>query len=424
MEITMRSMTYGLSAGLVLLIVGGPAFGFGRGGFARGGGYVGPRSAGVAGARGGYASGPFGAAAGQVHGGAVTGPRGTTVQHVGGAGAVAGPFGGVHAAAGGATRVTGPGGNSYSTAHGARAGVGPLGGAYAGAAGGAAVRGAYGGGAAVGYRGGAVAGPYGGVAAGGYRAGAVAGGRGYMPYGGYRAAGGVAVGVGAVGHRTGYYSPFALRTTAVGVRAGYYSCFTPTWYRAHTLAWVAPRWVVGYNLWAPPVWATLATFVGVAAAPIVYDYGSSIVIQDDSVYVNGEQAASAPDYAIQAAAIADTGRQVQPADADEWQPLGVFGMIQPEEKVAQRIFQLSVNKAGLIRGNYYDTVADSNQPVYGSVERKAQRVAWSIGDKKDIVFETGLDNLTKNESTILVHYGKDRTQQMVLVRLEEPKDQK
>jgi hypothetical protein len=58
------------------------------------------------------------------------------------------------------------------------------------------------------------------------------------------------------------------------------------------------------------------------------------------------------------------------------------------------------------------------------VDKKTQRVAWSIGEKKDIVFETGLPNLTKDESTILIHYGKDRTEQMILVRLPEPKDGK
>jgi hypothetical protein len=164
--------------------------------------------------------------------------------------------------------------------------------------------------------------------------------------------------------------------------------------------------------------------VGVAETPVVYDYGSNVVIQDDSVYVNGESAGSAADYAAQATTIADTGRAAQPAENDEWQPLGVFGMLQGDEKVAQRIVQLAVNKDGIIRGNYYDAVADNTLPLYGSVDKKTQRVAWSIGDKKEIVFETGLNNLTKEESTLLVHYGKDSTQQMILARLPEPKDDK
>ena len=115
-------------------------------------------------------------------------------------------------------------------------------------------------------------------------------------------------------------------------------------------------------------------------------------------------------------------RQAPPAQTDEWQPLGVFGLIQGDEKEAQRIFQLGVNRAGVIRGNYYDAVADNTMPVYGSVDPKSQRAAWSIGEKKDVVFEAGLNNLTQNETTVLVHHGKDRTQQMMLVRLEQPKD--
>jgi hypothetical protein len=102
------------------------------------------------------------------------------------------------------------------------------------------------------------------------------------------------------------------------------------------------------------------------------------------------------------------------------QPLGVFGLIQEDEKTAQRIFQLAVNKDGVVRGNYYDAVADNTLPVVGSVDKKSQRVAWSIGEKMDIVFETGLSNFTKDDSTVLVHYGKESTQQMILVRLEEP----
>jgi hypothetical protein len=238
--------------------------------------------------------------------------------------------------------------------------------------------------------------------------------------------GGVGIGpVGgiAVGHSTAYVSRAALGTRGAVVRGAYrYPYFTPTWYSTHPVAWAATRWAA--PLWVAPAWGTVSSFVGVTAPPVVYDYGSTTVIQDGTVYTNGEPAGSAADYAAQATAIADTGRQAQPADSDEWQPLGVFGMIQGDEEVAQRIFQLGVNKGGVIRGNYYDAVADNTLPVYGSVDKKTQRVAWSIGDKKDIVFEAGLNNMTQNESTVLVHYGKDRTQQMMLVRLEEPKDGK
>ncbi len=61
-------------------------------------------------------------------------------------------------------------------------------------------------------------------------------------------------------------------------------------------------------------------------------------------------------------------------------------------------------------------------PVYGSVDQTSQRAAWSIGEKKDVVFEAGLNNLAQDQTTVLVHFGKERSQRMLLVRLEEPKD--
>src|SRR5262249_11417072 len=84
------------------------------------------------------------------------------------------------------------------------------------------------------------------------------------------------------------------------------------------------------------------------------------------------------------------------------------------------LFQLAVNQQGLIRGNYYDALMDSTQPVSGSVDKKTQRAAWAIGDKKSTVFETGFYNLTQDQTPVLVHFGKDRTQQWLLVRLKKP----
>jgi hypothetical protein len=105
-------------------------------------------------------------------------------------------------------------------------------------------------------------------------------------------------------------------------------------------------------------------------------------------------------------------------------PLGVFGLVQGEEQVAEYIFQLAINREGVVRGNYYDALADNNLKVYGSLDKKTQRVAWSVGEKKEVVFEAGLNNLTQLRTTILVHYGKERTLQMMLVRIEQPAEKK
>jgi hypothetical protein len=443
----MTLLRYAALTVLAVAITSGPAFAFGRGVAARGaavGGGGGIRTGGMA---AGTHVGPAGGIqTGNIHGGSYSGPGGSTVQHIGGHGTEVGPFGGVHTGGGGATRVTGPGGNTYTTGHHAGATVGPAGGvaigggrgavangpngfAAGGSRGGIAV-GPGGGVAAGGSRGGMAVGPGGGVIAGGSRGGAVATPWGGVAAGGYR--GGIAVGAGGAavaggtrvyGHTTGYYSPSVMRSSAVAVRSGgYYPYFNRGWYTAHAGAWYGARWVSGYNLWVAPAYATLAGFVGADLTPAVYDYGSTVVVSDSDVYVNGESVGTPELYAAQAETIADSGRTTMPADTDEWQPLGVFGLVQPEETVAQRIFQLAVNKAGVVRGNYYDAVGDTTTPVYGSVDKATQRVAWSIGEKKDIVFETGLSNLTKDESSVLIHYGKERTEQQMLVRIPQPKD--
>jgi hypothetical protein len=58
----------------------------------------------------------------------------------------------------------------------------------------------------------------------------------------------------------------------------------------------------------------------------------------------------------------------------------------------------------------------------GPQKQKTQRAAWTTGDRKDTVYETGIGNLTEPETTMLVHFAKDRTQQWTLVRLGKPQD--
>src|SRR5262249_46562645 len=101
---------------------------------------------------------------------------------------------------------------------------------------------------------------------------------------------------------------------------------------------------------------------------------------------------------------------------------GVCGVVQGEEPTAYNLFQLAINKDGILRGNYYNTLTDSAEPIAGSVDRKTQRAAWTVGGRKSPVYEAGIANLTKDETTLLVHFGKEKSQQMTLVRIEAPKE--
>ncbi|MBY0459897.1 MAG: hypothetical protein K2V38_21470, partial [Gemmataceae bacterium] len=108
----------------------------------------------------------------------------------------------------------------------------------------------------------------------------------------------------------------------------------------------------------------------------------------------------------------------------EWQPLGVFAMVGEGEEKSTNLFQLTLNKEGMIGGEYYNALTDEAAPVRGSVDKKTQRAAWTVADKKFPVYEVGIANLTKDETTMLVHFAKDKSQQFMLVRIEKPDGEK
>ncbi len=245
------------------------------------------------------------------------------------------------------------------------------------------------------------------------------------PFGAYASGSRGITASGPAGHYTAYRSTAAVRTQAGYVRTGFrgYNYFNQGWYVSHPGAWRAAAWTAAaYWRWAP--YSTVSTFCGYPEEPVVYDYGTSVVYVEDRVIQSGELVGTAEEYANQATAIAAVGQAAKPPEQEEWQSLGVFALVQGEEKEANNIFQLAINKEGVIRGNYYNGLTDTTLPVVGSVDKKSQRAAWMVGDKKEPVYETGLGNLAQAETSLLVHFGKDRTQQWTLVRLEEPPESK
>jgi len=284
--------------------------------------------------------------------------------------------------------VTGPRGNMY----GAAAAVGPNGGV-------AAARGVEGAGGAGAVRGAAV-GPYGGVAAGG----AVRG-----PYG--NAAAGFA-----------RVSPTGRYTCAAAVRSnyGHWGVYGHGWYAAHPGAWWCTAWAAD-AAWAACTWNGAAAYCGYDdEQPIYYDYGTNVTYQGDNVYVNGQDQGTTEQYYTQASNLATTGAEAEAPTSGDWLPLGVFALTKTGETRSDVSIQLAVNKQGTLRGNYTDAVTNKTQEVHGAVDKKTQRVAFTVGGNTTTVIETGLYNLTKDEAPALIHFGKDRTEQWLLVRLQQP----
>lgn len=346
--------------------------------------------------------GPNGGIAGE---GSYTGRRGNTIS---GGGAI-GPDGG-HAAGG---SITGKDGGKVS---GGRA-VGPNGGSAAG---------------------GRVVGPDGGKVAGGRVVGpggaSAAGGRVVGPDGG-RAAGGVVHGRGggttAGGVVRGPNGGFAAGFVHVPpstryyhgavIRGGFYGygMYYPGWYAAHPGVWYVPAWPAGYA-WTVCTWdAMMNWFAWSSMQPIYYDYGNNVVYQDNSVYVNNQDMGSAEEYTQQASQLAQAGASADVSQQEKWMPLGVFALSPSGQTTSDSVVELAVNKDGILRGNYTDNKTKKTQQIQGSVDKKTQRVAWTVGDDKNTVYDTGIYNLTKDEAPLLVHIGKDETQQWLMVRLDQ-----
>ena len=119
---------------------------------------------------------------------------------------------------------------------------------------------------------------------------------------------------------------------------------------AQPLAWRPAALGAGALAWDVATWPALTAWCGLATVPAYYDYGNTVVYQGDNVYISGTDVATAEEYSQQATAIASAAREPK-APADKWQSLGVFALVQGDEKTSNNLFELAVDQAGIIRGN-------------------------------------------------------------------------
>jgi hypothetical protein len=161
----------------------------------------------------------------------------------------------------------------------------------------------------------------------------------------------------------------------------------------------------------------LAVGLGLSQQPVAYDYGGNVVVQPDAAYVDGDAAGTPQQYAEQASQIAGAGQSDQTVADDKWLPLGVFSVVEANQTTSNDVFQLAVDKQGVIRGNYHNVQSDQVMNITGSVDKTSQRAAWTIGNYQTPVYEAGIANLTKDQTPLLVHTSDGQTRQMALIRL-------
>lgn len=181
--------------------------------------------------------------------------------------------------------------------------------------------------------------------------------------------------------------------------------------------------------WRPASWGAVTAFYGASLAPdpVIYDPGTTVVYEGDTVYVQGEPAGSAVEYREQAAALANPAIEETPVPEPvaegqpaEWLPLGVWAFTQQKEGDAVMFFQLSADKDGIVSGAYKNVLTGDEEPIVGQLDPKTQRLAWHVGDNTQTVYETSLPSLTSDVASVFVHLGQEQTQTWLLVRLPSP----
>jgi hypothetical protein len=185
----------------------------------------------------------------------------------------------------------------------------------------------------------------------------------------------------------------------------------PNYWWGYTPAAALTDWV-GFRFDRPRYWS--------------YGPGANIYYQDDYVYYDSKRTIPVETYYQQIYDLAHSVPNISESDAEnmDWKPLGVFAVGRDGEALSQRALQLAINQDGVITGTYFNRENGEVHPVSGMVDERTQRAAWAFADgtQNEVVFETALYNLTRQESTMMVHFGPQSgsTQVWQLVRLEQP----
>jgi hypothetical protein len=199
--------------------------------------------------------------------------------------------------------------------------------------------------------------------------------------------------------------------------------------------WGYSPWMSSYPYsywWGQPGWNSFASWFPWFgnygwSSPVFYDYGpgGNIVYRSNAVYVGGQYVGTPADYAVSAADLAYVDPdEIEPTPADEWKALGTFSVaINEDEQNPPRVVQLAVNQDGLISGTIFNRSSEKLYTVQGRVDKETQRVAFTIGNDPNVVLETGLYNLTLDETPVLVHFGEEKTATYLFVRLDPPEAQ-
>lgn len=156
------------------------------------------------------------------------------------------------------------------------------------------------------------------------------------------------------------------------------------------------------------------------------DYYTYTPTSDGSTNNYTEINAPTTNYVQQAAPVMPVAPATQ-ASSDDWMSLGVFAVVNKgtaDVTTPNFYIQLSVNKQAEISGMLYNSTTNQSYEIDGAVDKATQKVAWEItGNENGPIAMTGLYNLTLPETPVQLAFSDGRTQDMLMIRLDETQQQ-
>ena len=163
------------------------------------------------------------------------------------------------------------------------------------------------------------------------------------------------------------------------------TAFTPDWYAKHPQAWRPAK--SSADWWKTADVATVSAWLGQPVQP-VQPVTAAGTAADSGGAVTTAGGADIGADGLQSVLVLPAGHQnaVGPADSD-WLPLGVFAVVPPgvaqQSGQSHNYQQLAIDRQGTIRGNFFDTISGTVQPITGTVDRTAlnatSKASWTVG---------------------------------------------
>ena len=168
--------------------------------------------------------------------------------------------------------------------------------------------------------------------------------------------------------------PTVAKVTPAATPVAESVAFTADWCAKHPEAWRPAKPPADW--WKTADVATITAWLGqpITAAGTAADSRNAVATAGG---------ADAGADGLQSVLVLPAGHQnaVVPADSD-WLPLGVFAVVPPgtqDTAQAHNYQQLAVDRQGAIKGNFFDTISGTVQPITGTVDRTSLVASWIVG---------------------------------------------